>query len=199
MKWVCFRREKTGFFIARLVFVQQSHWIQNSENVNGFKHRLKLFVALMCSSAWTRGELQQQQYSKWHIPRRKLFKHLSVAQHLFLLWFCCFDFVYSSLSRSAGFILRCLHLFPITLIPQHKRINLFISGMSQLPRQRYWARCMFFFLKHSEERPVDWTEGYTKNVLILTCLFSTAKTCWVSNKTGTIILCRPCVCWSTSQ
>lgn len=113
----------------------------------------KLFVALMCSSAWTRGKLQQQQYSKWHIPRRKLFKHLSIAQHLFLLWFCCFDFVYSSLSRSAGFILCCLNLFPTTVIPQHKRMketlnekhNLFILGMSQLPGQHYWARCMCFF------------------------------------------------------
>lgn len=149
---------------VQLVFIQQSHWIQCSENV-------KLFVPLICSSMNQRRAATAAIFEMTH-PRRKLFKHLSIAQHLFLLWFCCFDFVYSSLSRSASFIFRCLNLFPTTLIPQHKRMkeslnekhNLFISGMSQLPGQHYWAW-------RSEDRLLDWTEGYTMKVLFLTCLF----------------------------
>lgn len=105
-----------------------------------------------------------------------MFKHLSIAQHLFLLWFCCFDFVYSSLSRSAGFIRRCLNLFPTTVIPQHKRMketliekhHLFILSMSQLPEQHYLNMLHFFFFS-SIQRIVLWT--HPKDVLILTCLF----------------------------
>lgn len=39
----------------------------------------------------------------------------------------------------------------------NEKHNLFILGMSQLPEQHYWARCMFFFLKRSHDRPLDWT------------------------------------------
>lgn len=118
-----------------------------------------------------------------------MFKHLSIAQHLFLLWFCCFDFVYSSLSRSAGFIRRCLNLFPTTVIPQHKRMketliekhHLFILSMSQLPEQHYLNMLhFFFFLKHSEDRPLDSSEGCIDSDMFI----SLAKACWVSNKTS---------------
>lgn len=56
-------------------------------------------------------------------PRRKLFTHFNIAQHLPLPRFCCFEFVYSSSSQSADSNLRCLNLFPITLIPQHRRMK----------------------------------------------------------------------------
>lgn len=55
------------------------------------------------------------------LPQRKLLKHLSVAQHLFLLCFCCSDFVYSSLSQSSSFILSCLNLFLTTVIPSTQK------------------------------------------------------------------------------
>lgn len=126
---------------------------------------------------WTRGEPWQQLYSKWHIPRRKHFKHRSVAQHLSSFWICCFDFVYSSLSQSVGFILCCLNLFPTTVIPQHKRMKetqwktqSFHLGHESITR----AAFLSFFL--SSRRSVLWTEA--KGLLILTCLFPWQRQFW---------------------
>lgn len=107
----------------------------------------------------------RQQYSNWHIPQRKLFKHLSIAQHISRLWFCCFDFVYSSLSRSAGFILCCLNLFPTNVIPQHKRMkeplnekhNLFHLRHESITRAAL-LNALYIFLKPSEDHPLDWTK-----------------------------------------
>lgn len=147
----------------------------------------------MRSSAWTRGDTDIQNDT---FPRRKVFQHLSVAQQLFSSFgFCCFDFIYSSVSRIAGFILRRLNLFPITFIPQHKRIHL---GHESITEAALLGTLHVFFLilKHSEERPLDWAAGSTKSVLILMCLFPRQRHVGFSNKTGTIILCRPCVCCS---
>ena len=190
--------------MVQLGFIQHSHGLQYSEkNVSGFKHRLMLFVALICSKCINQKRTTTAAISKMtHSPRRKLFKHLSIAQQRFLLWFCCFDFVYPSLSRSAGFILCCLNLFPTNCdssTQKNERTsqwkhNLFILGMSQLPGQHYWKCCMVFrfFHKHSETRPLDWREGCIDSDMFI----SMAKTCWVSNKTSTLSICCRCVRWN---
>lgn len=91
----------------------------------------------------------------------------------FLLWFCWFESVYSSLSpapASSPTALTCSHQLWFLNTKERKENsvhNLFILGMSQLPSQ-----CA------SDQRVVLRTEP--KALLILTCLFPQAY--WFSNK-----------------
>lgn len=137
------------------------------------------------------------------LPQRKLLKHLSVAQHLFLLCFCCSDFVYSSLSQSASFILSCLNLFLTTVIPSTQKnernsqwkTQSFHLGHESITRAVFLntLHVGFFVLERSEDRPLDWREGCIDSDMFI----SMAKTCCVSNKTSTFGSCCSCVCWST--
>lgn len=101
-----------------------------------------------------------------------MFKHLSIAQQLFLLWFCCFDFVYSSLSRSAGFIFCCLNLFPTTVIPQHKRIKKTTSQWkTQFVHLGHESITREALLNIFCSQVFRGASSGLKDVLCLTCLF----------------------------
>lgn len=157
---ILLRPQETFIIIAQLAPIQQNHRFQHSQDVTGFKQRLRPFVSLICSSTWTRRAIFKITHS--------LFKHLRIAQCVFRLTFVVwtlFSHPCLEVPASLSAVLTCSrHLWFLntkewkTLNEKH---NLFILGMSQFPKRHYWT--------HSTQRNVAWTNP--KKVLILTCLF----------------------------